>query len=1125
VLRTESIRQFNVEKALLVCPFFVRRNKDVLLIERLIELSVRFRLGAKNARVWEDAARRIPTAIPSFLFAIVVFLSCAAPASGEVRLPEADAVEPIAVAAQAGERRQLGAYEVWLLRGDCTIRQGQFFARCRDAVLWIDRAEAVERRPTKVIAYLEGDVSLTTGDRPDSARLTDQTWLGRFQTAAGVEVRALATAGQPDSLPPIYWRGMERRKPEPIGAVRQAQYTTDAPAQLNPSGSSPLPGGAPMQTPGAAPNWGAPPASMAPSPAFASPPDTIPPKYKSPDAPSNGAVPFAGAVRRIRVFPRSNVPVQFEWRPDPSGSQWIAVITSGVNVIVDTDATVPGIGGVGTIDISTDRLVIWTSGMQEPDLSGQSKQDNRVPLEFYMEGNIVFRQGERVIQAERMYYDVPNSVGTIIKADMLTPERSYQGLLRLHADAIQQVAPNRFFAQNSFITSSRMGEPRYRLQAGELYFEDNERAMIDPLTGQAVLDPETGRPAIDHERQATATNNFLYLGPVPVFYWPKLATDLNDPTYYIRRARLKQDNVYGTQILTNWSGYELLGINKPPEGTDLDVTLDYLGKRGFGHGGSFSYDREGFFRIPGHVAGLFDYWGIKDNGHDNLGRDRMDLVPEKSYRNRLFWQHRHLLPLDFRLSAEVGWISDRNFLEEYFKREWEELKDQNTGLELKRITGNNEWSLTADYRINDFFTQTNWLPRLDHYWIGQPLFNDAFTWHEHSHVGYGEFRRLDAPRNPNDQPFSFLPWELSDRQGERFATRHEIDWPFQLGPVKVVPYAMGEFAHWGEDVNGEPLDRLWGQIGARASIPLWSIDPTVNSELLNVHGLAHKIIFDMEFSYSDANRDISQLVLYDPLNDDSIEAFQRRFVTSTFGWPSTIPPTVSSIPQRFDERYYALRTGLQNWVASPGTEIADDLMVFRMGAKQRWQTKRGPPHKRRIIDWITLDTNISIFPEPRRDNYGQTFGLLDYDFNWHVGDRLTLVSDGIFDFFNQGQQIVTLGGFLNRPPRGSLYAGLRILEGPIHGKILSLSYSYWMSPKWVSTFGTTLDLGKQGNLGQNFSITRVGESFLISAGFNVDRSRDSVGVALAIEPRFLPKSRLGRIGGAQIPPSGAFGLE
>jgi hypothetical protein len=228
---------------------------------------------------------------------------------------------------------------------------------------------------------------------------------------------------------------------------------------------------------------------------------------------------------------------------------------------------------------------------------------------------------------------------------------------------------------------------------------------------------------------------------------------------------------------------------------------------------------------------------------------------------------------------------------------------------------------------------------------------------------------------------------------------------------------------------------------------------------------------------------------------------------------------------KFDERYYALRSGLQNWVSSPSTEIADDLMAIRLGAEQRWQTKRGRPDDRHIIDWMTLDTNITLFPNANRDNNGCTAGLLDYDYRWHVGDRLTLVSNGVFDFFDEGQKIFTVGGFLTRPPRGSLYAGFSILEGPIDSKILSFTYTYWMSPKWMSSYGTSIDFGSQKSYAQNFSITRIGESFLINFGFTVDPARDSVGVALAIEPRFLPKNRLANVGGAQIPPAGLKGLE
>src|SRR5690606_18205420 len=116
------------------------------------------------------------------------------------------------------------------------------------------------------------------------------------------------------------------------------------------------------------------------------------------------------------------------------------------------------------------------------------------------------------------------------------------------------------------------------------------------------------------------------------------------------------------------------------------------------------------------------------------------------------------------------------------------------------------------------------------------------------------------------------------------------------------------------------------------------------------------------------------------------------------------------------ERFYGVRRGSMDWVTGP-TEIANDLTVFRLGAQQRWQTKRGFPGQRRILDWMTLDTNMEIFPKPDQ-NFDQAAGMFDYDYRWFVGDRLALISFGGFDFFDEGQKWATFGGFLNRPPRG-----------------------------------------------------------------------------------------------------------
>ena len=199
----------------------VRPSKDAVLLDKIDELSARCRCAALPARAGRDAARRgeiencklkianckligllksicnFQATIFNLQFVLLVFLFSAS-AAAEVQLPEGNTAKPIRVSAQAANRWQLGAYDVWVLRGGCTIQQGAAVATCREAVLWIDRAEATENRPNKVIAYLEGDVKMASGGQPDAARLTDQTWFGRFYSVAAVEVRAATTAGRPD---------------------------------------------------------------------------------------------------------------------------------------------------------------------------------------------------------------------------------------------------------------------------------------------------------------------------------------------------------------------------------------------------------------------------------------------------------------------------------------------------------------------------------------------------------------------------------------------------------------------------------------------------------------------------------------------------------------------------------------------------------------------------------------------------------------------------------------------------------------------------------------------------------------------------------------------------------------
>lgn len=828
----------------------------------------------------------------------------------------------------------------------------------------------------------------------------------------------------------------------------------------------------------------------------------------------------------------------------PSGEN-VAIFTGGVNVVVQglsIEGLPEELGPLGDVDLETDRAVIW--GVPTGVIGGEAAQPGDRPLQIYMEGNIVFRQGDRTVFADRYFYDVQRQVGTVINAELLTPVpaiqgQQYEGLVRLRAAALRQLDRSRFVAQNGLVTTSRLEEPAYGVTAGTITFQDIQRPAVNPVTGAPVVDPATGRPVVAHDMLVESDSNFLEVAGVPVLYWPTLATDLKKPSYYLDNIRVGNDRILGFQTLLEIDAFQVFGL-EPVDGVEWDLNLGLLTERGLGFGTGVEYAREGLFNLAGPTTGRADAWFIDDNGIDNLGQGRRDVTPEESFRGRMFWNHRqHVeggLFDDWTVQAEVGWISDRTFLEQYYESEWDENKDQTTGVRLKRTFDNQAISVEANGRLNEFFTQTQWLPRIDHYWLGQSLADDQLSWFEHSSAAYANVGVASTPTSPQLVPiFERLPWEEDSvgapvsAAGERFVTRQELDWPIDLAPFKVVPFALGELAHWGEDIDGDDLQRAYVHTGVRASIPFWTADPTIRDALFNLNGLAHKVVFDAEVSYADATRDLTAIPLYDELDDDSIEEFRRRLFFPPFGGalPGVyyVPGGPSSIDPKFDPRFYAFRSGVQGWVTSPSTEVADDLAAIRVGMRHRLQTKRGPLGEERIVDWFTFDSNATWFPMENRDNAGADVGLIDYDLRWHLGDRFSILSDGAAETFGDGLRTASIGMLVNRPSRGNAYLGYRTIGGLIEAHIVTATVNYRMTPKWIGSASAMIDFGNSGNIGQSVSFSRIGESLIATVGANVDESKNNFGVSFLVEPRFLPTLNVTRRTGIEIPPVGAYGLE
>ena len=1021
-------------------------------------------------------------------------------ADAQIYLQNPDSNQSITIQAQNASRWEEGAYEVLCIDGPCEIQQGSRVIGGHHAVIWIERAEPFSFKAHKLIAYVDGVIISEGGT--GSVRVESNSWLDRLYTHQPLKIEIKdVQPGTPQKHWELYDAAMRARVPTP-----------PANSLSSPANPSSNPGSKAAAIPGFAE-----PVSTATNQQSSTPQNPAgvqQAQFTAPVAPpafggAGLAQPPAGdslVPSRIRVFPRSNVKIHSDSFMSPDGSEQITVVPTGVNVILE------GVSNLGPIDIATDRLVVW-SPPGGPSIEQSGAADGA--LELYMEGNIVLRQADRVIYASAMYYNVRQQLGTVLNAELLTSVEGFPGIVRLKADVLRQIDDSRFHAHQAALTSSRLGVPRYWFQSGDLLFEQKSTPVVDPVTGIPLLDPNTGRPATTKEQNVESRNNVVYLGEIPVFYWPRLATDFTRPTNYVDRVFVKNDNVLGTQFGVGFNLKQLTGIGANNPGVDWSGSLHYLSERGFGFGSTLDYVLPQFFGLPGEARGFADAWFIDENGLDNLGADRRALVPEEDFRGRAIWQHRQRLNNGLQVTAEVGWISDRNFLEQYYEREWDGWKDQSTGIEFKYLTETGSWNASADVRLNDFFTQTQSI-RFDHFELGRSLFRDRFTWFGHNQVGYYDLETASTPEDPADAAtFALLPWEV-ESNGIRVGGRHEIDAPVQLGAVKAVPYVLGEVMHWGEDVLGQSNTRLLGQAGVRASLPMWTVDPNVRDTLFNLNGLAHKVVWESEFLWADASDNLDEFPLYDQLDDDSQEHFRRRFAFENFG---------GLTPEMFDERLYALRSGLQSWVTSPATEIADDLMLLRVGVRQRWQTKRGLPGRERVVDFMTLDTEATWFPDAGDDNFGEDFGMINYDWRWHLGDRLTLMSDGYLDTFGDGLSIFTFGGYISRPERGSAYLGFRSIEGPISSNVLHAAINYRMSHKWIASISSSVDFSDAGNIGQTFELTRIGESFLVSLGLRVDESRDNVGVGISVEPRVIPLSYRGRLGGVAIPPVGAYGLE
>ena len=721
----------------------------------------------------------------------------------------------------------------------------------------------------------------------------------------------------------------------------------------------------------------------------------------------------------------------------------------------------------GLLELQADNAVIFFSSQKpqaDEKLAGEDLLARGAVDAVYLSGDVVMTEGQRTIRAQELYYDFQGKRGIAVNAVMRSFDEKEGIPIYVRAAKLRQLAENKFAAENITLTTSEFYVPQISLNASQII-------ITDTTSADQQEKGVTSKSSYDAQMQDVR----LKMYDKTIFYWPSMRSNLQRPDIPLKSMHAGYDGTWGATIETQWYLARLLGLQES-EGTDSTIMLDYYSKHGMGSGVEIEYERENYF---GNILGYI----INDSGEDRLGRDdsRKDLEPPRELRGRFRWQHRQFLPYDWQLTTEVSYLSDENFLEAYYRDEFNLDKEQETLIHLKRIQDNWGIAFLGKWRINDFVSQLEELPSAEFHWTGQSLFDDRFTFYSDSLLG--RFRQRLAPDSDTAVSQDFFTFG---------STRNELDLPLTVGRTKVVPFIAGTVGYddgdgFRTDLDGMPEERednvLIGEAGVRVSPqPYWKVFPGMKSRLWDLNQLRHIIsphLTAVGFAENDSTGEQR-----DAINVGISQRLQTR------RGPVGKEHTVDWMRLDMDI----------TWVNNSGdTSAGPDRFI--------WNKPFIPLLNR-------YSTNVPQLDRRGRDIFGPRRNSFCADYIWRLTDTTALLSDMNFDIQSSVVQQFNVGFSHMRWPNLSYYIGSRYLrrvevmdeEG---SNAFVFAATYVLDPRYTIVFSQQFDFDYGENVRSDITLIRRYHRIYWGITFSADESLDSHAIVFSLWPEGVPGLGIG----------------
>jgi hypothetical protein len=790
-------------------------------------------------------------------------------------------------------------------------------------------------------------------------------------------------------------------------------------------------------------------------------------------------------------------------RPTPPKVEPVRFVAPG-NIDIDTNYTVDNkvtaviTGGVTLVqrmatgdllELQAERAVVFTTldSLKDAGKLNGLKNIEEAVSGAYLEGDVrvvytpvpipgVPGPGEHRFRGRRAFYDFTTDRAIFTDVVLHTTEPELQIPITIRAKVVRQLSQGEYKAKGVELSTSTFALPSYSIAADSVYVRE--------VKGEGAAEGRTDFNADDP--------HFKMFG-VPVFWLPGAGGEVARRAVPLRGASLVNSSRFGTGATTEWGLFETLG-HPPPQGVDASYRLDYFSDRGpaFGldanyQGGFVTETSKQRWAFTGDLESYFVY----DRGTDNIGRlpTRLDADPE--LRGQALFRHQHFFPGDWQVQLRLGYLSDPTFLEQWFRREFWQGEERDVSLYVKRQRDTEAATFLVDVQPNNLVTTADMLqeqfeverlPEFGYHRIGEGMEfgrgqfpTSGVTLISDNTASGLRFNRTGATLREQGFPEDGSVGPGIPSLGQtgtpgdvtyRGDFRQELDFPFSLGQFRFLPYLVGRYTAYSDSPGGGAENRFFGAAGARVSTAFWKVDDGVESRLFDLHRMRHVITPELNVFTAGTTVDREHLFLY----DEPIDAIH-------------------------------------------------DVSAVSLALRQRWQTERGAPGRRRSTDFFTLNMEASFYSnEPEKTLPPQNFrGLyfaslpeasvpresFNVDAAWRVSDTTVVLADAQWNLDEHKLATAGAGLIVQRDTRMTYFVSGRRIED-LDSSILGVVGVYELSPKYTITFSQNYDFAISKNVASAIEVRRRFDTFFMSFTYTYSLIDNESGFAVNIYPTWLP---------------------